>query len=89
MESFQAYLRRTLSHHDFTDGLLNLFGSPHMRTKVLKKPERATHQQLLQLSELTGLSAWDLMNGWDVGKEKVSELEKENLKKLSAMATAA
>lgn len=85
MESFAAYLRRTLSHNDFTKGLIELFGTPHMRTKILKKPEKATHQQLLLLAELTGLNGWELLQHWDVGKEKVSELEKQNLQKLADM----
>ena len=89
MESFEAYLRRTLSHNDFTKGLIELFGTPHMRTKILKNPQKATHQQLLALAHITGLNGWELMETWNVGKEKVSDLEKDNLRKLADLAKAA
>lgn len=82
MESLEAFLRQTISHDDFTTGLVDVFGSPHMRTKVLEKPGRATHQQLLSLARLTGINALELLNKWAVGQCNVSELEKQNLEQL-------
>jgi hypothetical protein len=82
MESLESYLRRTFSHHDFTTKLEERLGSATMRTRLLNRPEKAFNEQLLILSELTGLSAWELMERYNVGIERVSEIEKANHKKL-------
>lgn len=89
METLEEYLRRKLSHNDFTVGLEQLFGSPHMRTKILLRPERATNHQLLQLAEITGLTAYELMERFEVGKEKVSDLEKQNHRMLDHLQKVA
>ena len=89
MENLESYLRRELSHNDFTEGLEGLFGSPHMRTKILTRPEKATNHQLLQLADLTGLTAWDLIERFGVGTEKVSDLERQNHKQLDHLQKVA
>lgn len=88
-ESFEDMLRRVLPSKEFNEDLEEYFGSPHMRTKILRKPEKATHAQLLHFSKITGMEAYELLEKWGVGREKVSELERDNLKKLAAMAVAA
>lgn len=87
-ESFENYLRRTLSHEEFTTKLEEKLGSATMRTRLLNRPERAYNEQLLILSELTGLSAWELMEKYGVGTERVSEMEKQNHKKLHDLQAA-
>jgi hypothetical protein len=89
MENLETYLRRTLNHNDFTAGLEELFGSPHMRTRILNKPQKATNHQLLQLAEITGLSAAELMEKFNVGMERVSDLEKQHHKMLHHLQTVA
>lgn len=87
-ESLESYLCRTLSHHDFTTKLEERLGSATMRTRLLNRPEKAFNEQLLLLSEITGLSAWELMEKFSVGTERVSELEKQNHKKLHDLQEA-
>lgn len=87
-ESLESYLRRTLSHQDFTTKLEELLGSATMRTRLLNRPEKAYNEQLLKLSQLTGLSAWELMQKYRVGIERVSELEKQNHKKFHDLQAA-
>lgn len=81
-ESLENYLHRTLTNEEFTTKLEEKLGSSTMRTRLLNRPEKAYNEQLLMLAELTGLSAWELMDKYSVGVERISEIEKANHKKL-------
>lgn len=55
-------------------------GSPHQLTKVSNNPARCTFHQLLVLAETLQLSPYRLMQEYDLGKDGMSDREKQIIK---------
>lgn len=78
--NFHNYLKANLPTEKFNEGLKSLFGSPHRRTKALNDPTTITHAELIELADLLRTSAWMLCNDFEVGKEVLTEKEKEQIR---------
>lgn len=80
MESkFEEYLKGKLTTSQFEDGLRNLFGSPHRRTKVLANAKIISHSELLDLAELLDVTSFSLFTEFQCGMDALSLREIEQL----------
>jgi hypothetical protein len=77
--SFEEYLKGKLTAVEFVDGLKDLFGSPHRRTKVLENPRIVTHKELLELAELLNVQPLTLFMEYKVAFGTLSQREVEQL----------
>jgi hypothetical protein len=76
---FETYLKGKLTHRQFEEGLRELFGTPHRRTKALNMPSSITHAELLKLSKFLDVSAHTLYTSFGVGSGALEKLEVEML----------
>ena len=49
----------------------------HPVTKALKRPEKTPHKILIAFSEILKVHPYELIRDYQVGKERISDIEKE------------
>lgn len=74
---FADYIKRLVPKAD-RDWLKqkSQMGSPHQLTKVMNDPGRATMHQLLVLSKYFGMTPYQCMQKWGLGRTELTEPEK-------------
>ncbi len=77
--SLEDYLKGKLTAADFEEGLKNLFGSPHRRTKVLENPRIVKHSELLELAQLLDVQPLTLYAEYQVAFGTLTQREVEQL----------
>jgi hypothetical protein len=85
-QEFEAYLRGVLSSKDFEEGLRELFGSAHRRTKVLRDCSILSHAELLELADLLNVSPMFLIQEFGAAAG-LTEREVNNLRAVQEAAT--
>lgn len=87
MSPFQSKVRETLTlvQIESLKGV-EMLGSPHRRTKIFNDPSIATNSEVLLFSELLGVHPYDLLLEFGLGKEGLTDFEKEYWKAQKSQA---
>ncbi len=76
--NFDQFLSTRLSKEDYEKLDQHLRCSPHRRTKILRNPAIAANHEILILAQLLKLPAYYLIDTYNLGKDKLTEIEINN-----------